>query len=331
MSKEKARNQAPLSRREEQIRSVLREAGPRPAVAKADLESIERAARLEWQEQYGRQSRAATAAERTTARWLPLAAALALVFLGVWWWAGPNFRGGSSVQVATVESVHGSSKLTVGEALRVGAEIDVSGEPVAFRLVGGPSVRLDAGSGLRLVSTDRVELERGALYFDSAGLVDPVVVATAHGLVRHVGTQFEVRLDDRESDLRVRVREGQAVLLRDNSSYSAGAGEELRVSRSGAVTRSTVAIYGTAWEWVERAAPSLEIEGRTLEEYLAWVSRETGWRTDFADPTLAASAEGIQLHGSIEGLTPSESVQVVLPGSGLEYRLEPGELVILDR
>jgi hypothetical protein len=36
------------------------------------------------------------------------------------------------------------------------------------------------------------------------------------------------------------------------------------------------------------------------------------------------------LHGTIEGLAPEEAVSVVLPGSGLAYRVE-GATLLLER
>jgi hypothetical protein len=61
---------------------------------------------------------------------------------------------------------------------------------------------------------------------------------------------------------------------------------------------------------------------------LRWVSRETAWRLQYEDEALAELATTIRLHGSIEGMAPDASVAVVLPGSGLDYRLEGGALRI---
>jgi hypothetical protein len=76
------------------------------------------------------------------------------------------------------------------------------------------------------------------------------------------------------------------------------------------------------------AAPGLEIEGQTLRSYLDWVARETGWTVSFTDESLERSAATIILYGTIEGLNPEESLSVILPGSGLDYRVENGSLAI---
>ncbi|HEX5760947.1 MAG TPA: hypothetical protein VF121_17300, partial [Thermoanaerobaculia bacterium] len=66
--------------------------------------------------------------------------------------------------------------------------------------------------------------------------------------------------------------------------------------------------------------------GATLAEYLGWLARETGWRVVYEDPSLAALAGTIRLHGTIAGMVPDESASVVLPGSGLAWDLEGGTL-----
>jgi len=125
------------------------------------------------------------------------------------------------------------------------------------------------------------------------------------------------------------VREGKVVLERGRGSHQASVGEELSVSRSGAVSRATVPLYGESWAWVQRVAPVMNIEGRSLVEYLAWVARETGWSAEYADPDLESEAAAIELHGTIEGLSPAESLELVLPGSGLDHRLEAGSLLVI--
>ena len=74
-------------------------------------------------------------------------------------------------------------------------------------------------------------------------------------------------------------------------------------------------------------APGFDIEGRSLEAFLSWVSRETGLRTDLHDEDTVRAAE-IDLHGSIDGLTPVEALAAVLPACGLKHRIDAGTLQI---
>jgi ferric-dicitrate binding protein FerR (iron transport regulator) len=194
-------------------------------------------------------------------------------------------------------------------------------DPLALRLEGGASLRLDVDSNVRLVSTSVIELRRGAVYLDSEG-TGTVAVHTPFGTVMEVGTQFEVRL--LESAVRVRVREG-AVRV---ASHRAEAGTELILQADGSVTRSRIAPYGPPWSWVVKAAPPIRIEGLTLAEVLKRVNRETGWTVRYEDPGLATSAGEIVVHGNVEPLAPDQALEVVLPGAGLEQRVGDGVLIL---
>jgi hypothetical protein len=127
------------------------------------------------------------------------------------------------------------------------------------------------------------------------------------------------------------VREGEIRLERNGDAHSAAQGEELRLQRDGTVVAGRVEPFGAAWTWTSEVAPSFDIEGATLEAFLTWISRETGWQVRYADRELEASADKVELRGSIEGLTPGESVSVVLPASGLGYRVDDGTLLVTER
>jgi FecR-like protein len=207
----------------------------------------------------------------------------------------------------------------------------------AVRLPAGASLRIDAGSSVRFDSVRQVTLERGAVYLDSGAAAVPghgIEIATALGSVRDVGTQFEARLLPGESHrqetaaaaLRVRVREGRVLVGHGGKVHQARAGGELVVQADGGLRRAEFPIYGAGWEWVQRAAPTLAIEGATLADFLDWASREAGLRWRLAEPRSGNAPEGIILHGSIEGLTAEEALDVVLPGCGYRHRSAGGEL-----
>jgi len=146
------------------------------------------------------------------------------------------------------------------------------------------------------------------------------------GLVRDVGTQFEVRLEGNE--LRLSVREGVANLIRAGQTFAAPAGTRLLVRTGGAVETHAVPRQGPEWDWVLAIAPRFDLEGRTLAEYLDWITRETGWRVEYAEPAIARDASTIVLHGSITGLRPDQTPLAVLPTCGLRHRLTDGTLTI---
>jgi ferric-dicitrate binding protein FerR (iron transport regulator) len=256
-----------------------------------------------------------------------IAASLLIMLLGSWYWLasiGPSAPG----SVATVELSTGSA--VVGDTLGEGALLEPSGL-VALRMARGQSVRIDEGSSLRLISDSRMELERGAVYIDSGPSIPAgatIEVQTAFGVVREIGTQFEVRLSEGAESLRVSVREGGITIAHDGSSQSVSGGERLTLNRDGEAMLDAIAPDSPAWFWVQEAAPAIEIEGRSLASYLGWVARETGWRIHYADDELARAVDSIMLHGTIEGLRPGESLGVILEGSGLIYLEEDGSILI---
>jgi ferric-dicitrate binding protein FerR (iron transport regulator) len=332
---------------EEEIGNLIRSADRRPPIPAEELTNLKQVARSAWDE--------LVTTERTRRRRLrvaqSLAASLLLALLGAWWWLagrGPIESAEiASVDLSTgwVEAVRGSGPETgesfeigVGDNLSNGLTVATAGTEhaspgrVALRMARGQSVRLDAGTRIRFLSHSRLELERGAVYVDSGPSVSDdadLEILTPLGLVREIGTQYEVRLEDETDTVRVRVREGSVSVVRDGESHSAGRGEQLTLQRDGSVARSVVEPDGPEWLWVLATAPSLNIDGQSLGTYLDWVARETGWQVRYADEELEQSARTIRLHGTIDGLQPNESIGMILQGSGLDYRNEEGAILVV--
>lgn len=321
------------------IERLLRLAGPRPGVPHDTESRVREASREAWNE-------ALSQGRRRHYLWagLGLAAAASLTFALI---VVPPERPGALEpprQVATLHAATGDVVRTTGElesrelrsggALFAGDRIETGADArVALTLSDGASLRLDHSTSLRMEGQRRLLLERGGIYFDSAD--DPLAagaleVRTDLGVVRDIGTQFEVRRDHEPQDgqLRVRVRQGLVHLDRAGVSHEAGAGFELRVSEGGGLSRHSTPVFGPSWDWILDVAPTFSLEGHTLDAFLAWVSRETGWQTEFADAAVADSAAGVVLHGSIEGLRPDRALDAVLPTCGLEHRFEGGILLI---
>ena len=75
------------------------------------------------------------------------------------------------------------------------------------------------------------------------------------------------------------------------------------------------------------ACAPVDLDGRSLREFLDWIAGENGWQLRFADAAVESQAQ-TTMHGSIEGLTPEEAFAAVLPTAGVEHRLENGVLLI---
>jgi len=312
---------------EDAVRKLLGDAGRRPALPEEDLAAIRDAARAEWARRYG----AAPGRKSPRRSWLPLAAALLAGVIGLAWWA----RTRPSVTpptVASIERVSGGAGRGVGIPLAAGSMLATDGETpgrLTLRMRGGASVRLDVATQVRLASATLVELRRGAVYVDTGvapGRAEDVAVSAPNGLFRPAGTQFQVRVDGRETNLRV--REGRVAMDRGDGSVVATAGEELIVSGDGGVVRRQVALSGPGWDWVAETAPMLAIEGVKVREFLNWIGRERGLRVELADGDAAGIADSCVLHGSIEHLTLADAPGVVLSSCGLGHRVSDGALVV---
>ena len=269
-----------------------------------------------------------------------LAAGVVAAVVGVWAIA-PRFAD-SPVAVASVALASGDLRVTsgwldrwhdvsTGQALLEGQTLETGPDGRgALALPGGISARVARGSRLIVAARDRLELARGTIYVDSGPVptpAAPLAVVTPSGTVRHVGTQYEVRL--LPAGVRVRVRDGTIEWRSSGGTLErSGAGEQLTISNDGRVERTSVPGYGAAWDWTLEAAPSIDIEGMPLSRFLAWAARETGRGIAYATPEVEREAAGIVVHGSITGLTPPEALDAVLATTNVQARVSGGSLVV---
>ena len=329
----------------DQIGSLLRLAGPREAVPEERMHRVKAAVYAEWRQQPRARS------PRVTIAWSMAAlAAAALILLGV----RLVFRADGTApiarpELATIEAltgvVHllappepaggggdqpsGLSSFRIGDRVRAGDAVDTTGGGLAgLRLADGASVRVDRGTRVRLVSDTILILISGAVYVDSGN--EPgaraLEVRTPWGIARDIGTRFEVRING--SALRVRVRDGLVRLSQDRQSHDAKPGEELTLNANGSVVRRSVPVFGAEWAWAFALARPFDLEGRSLRDFLDWITSENGWRLRFADSAVEQKSLTTILHGSILGLTANEALSAVLSTSGVEHSLEDGVLLI---
>jgi len=62
--------------------------------------------------------------------------------------------------------------------------------------------------------------------------------------------------------------------------------------------------------------------------FLDWVSVETGFTIRFSDREVEQLAATTILHGNIEGLSPAQAPEVILPRCRLAVTEEPGTLLV---
>jgi ferric-dicitrate binding protein FerR (iron transport regulator) len=175
-----------------------------------------------------------------------------------------------------------------------------------------------------------VVVEQGAVYLDGGDkpVAGPSVgVETAFGRIRHLGTQYEVRV--LPAQMQVSVREGRVETVPDSGRpVVAQAGEQLPIGAGGDVARATVDRRDARWNWIADVTPPYAIDGRRLSDFLAWVCRETGRDLAFATPEAEAAASAVVLRGSVTGLSPDEALVAVMATTKLSFSEDNGRLVV---
>jgi ferric-dicitrate binding protein FerR (iron transport regulator) len=322
---------------EDDIERILQAAGQRERVP-AEVENAARERlRVEW--------RAAVAEHRDRRRMrigFGMAAGLLAAAIGAWFttWQPDRANGPAATIAVALNDVRiqehwwrgwqpaaAGTELSAGEAVETGAN-----GRAGVRLPGNAYARLDHDTLIRLASTDQLVLERGAVYVDAgqdASSDSDLVVETPTGVVRHVGTQYEVRLSGQET--RLRVREGLVEWRSHDGAITNGrAGEELTVGARGLVRRAESAPYGESWDWIATTTPAVDVEGRPLAEFLAWVGRELGREVVYATPEVSREAETIVVHGSVSGLTPEQALHAVLATTTVRGGLDEGRILVSE-
>ncbi len=216
--------------------------------------------------------------------------------------------------------------LSPGSSLRTAA-----GSRAGLLLADGSSLRVGEATEIEFLSARTVRLTRGRIYIDTGAQADkrsaPFAVATTVGTVFDVGTQFEVQYAD--AALRVRVREGRIVVRQSAGGAEASAGEELATRDGVQYVRSTLALFGQAWEWTESVAPSVSAERLTIGIVLDWVQRETGRPIRFAPALRARDVTSTELNGNLQHLAPLEALRVSLTAIALDYTVLPDGSILV--
>lgn len=320
---------------ERDVGDVLRNAGRRSDPPEDLVRSVRAAVEAQWREVV-----AVRAVQRR--RRVGFAVAAGVVLAGVAIWAARPLLLPHGATMASVSLSVGSVRAKTGwlgrwaavgthRALRVGETLATSPDGrAALALADHLSVRLDHDTRIALVDSETISIESGAVYVDSGhGTESPgaLQVVTPVGAVHHVGTQYEARIVG--ADVRIAVREGKVeVDAGGGTTHRAAAGEQMTISSTGSVTRSSVAPYGGRWQWVLATAPSFDIEGHTLADFLSWAGRELGRDVVFASPDAEAEAARVRLSGSIGGLSPDDALAAVLPTTPMRSEMRNGQLVV---
>lgn len=327
------------------LETLFRQVSSRPEPSRQVREGVRSAVHGEW--------RAVTARRHWRRRTIGLAAAasVALVFTVLVLNATRQSPSTDLREMARVERVIGHVRVLANQTAERGAALALqtpvyqgqslrTGEDsgIALRLPGGTSLRLDQNSELRLLDVRTVALDSGRVYVDSqtrasenglAEVASPgLAVVTTRGVVRHLGTQYMVRVA--ESGLRVSVREGR-VAFESGDSKSAplfvSGGEELAFDGQGGPALITSDPDGEQWLWAEQLGAGFVMEGRPMAEFLEWVAGETGTEVVYLSGEAKGVATRTKLHGTVD-LPPRRALELVVPTSDLSAEFRNGTIEV---
>ena len=320
------------------LEDLLLHASPRPVPAPEELVAAKAAVRDEW--------RAATT-RRVHRRRLANLAIAASVIAGIF--AVLNVLRVPAVdvvQVATIEKSFGPVYLLGDQAeLRPTRDLSdvmsgqtiVTGDGAGLALTWGDggSLRADENTRVRFTSSEAVFLEDGRVYFDSqssliagidAGDVPAFTVQTEYGDIRHLGTQYMT--DVARDRLVVSVREGKVTVDGTYHDETISSGQQATFTGPQRPSILSISRAGQAWDWIGRTTPAADVDGRSLHEFLVWISREMGLELRFEGHAEAVAQAAI-LKGTID-TEPANALRLRLATAALEWRIEEGVIYITD-
>ncbi len=337
----KKRNKNQSQSADEIFSSLLGQASPRRKAPERDEWEIRQAALAEWEKITGKR--------RERRRLVSLAAAAILVvvlasLINVSRLAETDM---DLQQLASVERRIGEIIIfePATDTWRELAESDVvlsagqiietsRGGKMAVSWNAGGLLRIDEKTRVSLIANDQIHLFSGRLHYDSKSLYSdrqPLVnllIETPYGTVRHMGTQFMADLAD--GALAVSVREGEVAISGASMETLALAGEQVIISESGIEVRQSILPYSDEWKWAQEIAPVYELDGRSMDEFLQWISRESGYVIEYETESAKSLAEETILHGKIN-LPPMKALEIMFQTADLDYELHGGVILVSTR
>ena len=326
-----------VMRSDDAIEALLEKAAPRPTPPSGDEKIVRDAVQAEWQVVTGRIK---------MRRRLTRFAIAASVVLGV----AVTFNAlqvtdTAAIQVATISKSHGSIQLLVEQnelrevtdmsSVYAGQVIHTGDDAgIGLEWGGGGSLRIDKNTQIEFTSSDSVYLMSGRIYFDSQTEQTAAITGSGYGFtiesdqgsVAHLGTQYMTTVST--TGLTVSVREGQVEV---DGMYVqkavADAGQQMTISGGARPAVVDFNVYGDAWSWIEATAPVVDADGRSVDEFLRTIGRETGLQVSYESPDAEQLANSGVLKGSVD-MEPRDELAFRMSGEDLGYRIDGGTIYV---
>jgi len=193
----------------------------------------------------------------------------------------------------------------------------------------GGNLRLNHNSQLIVNDNNAFTLSFGTVYFDSGygkGAKTPITIHTLHGDIQDIGTQFAVTSN--KDQIQISVREGLIELNNKQGMQSLEAGYQLVSEEEGIFEKSKLSPQDIHWAWVNNVAPEFKLEGKNLNQFLTWISREHGLKLVFLESYIEQLSELVTLHGDIKDLSLQQALDTVFSTTELNYQIDENQLQV---
>ena len=312
------------------VEALLRQATPRPGAPQDIERDIRSAVYDEWRDVVGARRQRRLVGGLAAAATVLVAITAAIMSLD---------GNVAPTNVATFAKTHGSIMIESRGSGQEPAEnfaavmtghtlLTASGSAAGLDWHNGGSLRVDEKTRVEFVAGDAIYLHSGRVYFDSGrdGAEIDFTIRTPHGDLTHFGTQYMA--ESTPASLIVSVREGEVWVAGTFHDEIARAGQVLNLTGNSGVLLTSTSGTGGGWEWVESVAPAVDMEGKSIHDFLTWVGRETGHEIDYASDAARQHAAAHQFRGNIER-DPRSELQLYMLASDLDARFVPDDSTIL--
>lgn len=274
------------------LTELLQSTGKRPAPPKAFMTEVEQNTRAAWQQAVVADKK------RRQMQWLSgVAAAACLVLTLVVALPQPTPPLHS---IASVRTQSGDVTLEANQPLVAGSTVATGEGQLTLELTDRTLIMLSANSELQLVGASELVLQRGQVFVDSPDHTTQVLIRTPFGDVTDIGTQYQIAVS--QEALQVSMREGLTEINTRNgivrASVNRDQGDVVRVHQLG-VDRSQLALNDASWQWVRQGYEDFQLQQASVDDLLAWASRVTATRVEFANKTVAEQAKTVRFNGGV--------------------------------
>jgi hypothetical protein len=192
----------------------------------------------------------------------------------------------------------------------------------------GNVFRLDENSRIQLINENEINLQAGQIYIESNESIanNQLIIETDFGSIKHIGTQYNVKLSPDNID--VSVRKGKVMMHTNSVDKEILFGHALSVDKLGKNNVTKITSFDSTWDWTQKISPIFDIQDKSIKQYLIWVSNETGYPIQWNGSGTENAANKVSLSGSIKGISPLESLDVILPTTNFNYKISQDVLHI---